>query len=110
MSFIFSFSYGLCTQRAQQYKMTYSLPTNTIQIVPARGSLTTTLNTVSNPNGTTVVSQMTSSGANMDHGSTANSLNGHATNVTVMEEVNVITEKLSLTGSLIVEQENETFL
>ncbi|XP_035901796.1 thyrotropin receptor isoform X1 [Anopheles stephensi] len=32
-------NYGLCTQRAQQYKMTYSMPTNTFQVAPARGSV-----------------------------------------------------------------------
>ncbi|XP_035776703.1 thyrotropin receptor-like isoform X1 [Anopheles albimanus] len=32
-------SYGLCTQRAAQYKMTYSMPTNTLQVAPARGSV-----------------------------------------------------------------------
>uniref|UniRef100_A0A182NG31 G-protein coupled receptors family 1 profile domain-containing protein n=1 Tax=Anopheles dirus TaxID=7168 RepID=A0A182NG31_9DIPT len=32
-------NYGLCTQRAQQYKMTYSMPTNTFQVAPTRGSV-----------------------------------------------------------------------
>ncbi|KXJ80476.1 hypothetical protein RP20_CCG024664 [Aedes albopictus] len=102
-------NYGLCTQRAQQYKMTYSLPTNTIHIVPARGSITTTLNTTSNTNGTTC-SQVANSCTHMDL-SRANSLNGHVTNDTVVEEVNVKTDKLnSLASSVIEEQESETFL
>ncbi|XP_021692996.1 follicle-stimulating hormone receptor [Aedes aegypti] len=102
-------NYGLCTQRAQQYKMTYSLPTNTIQIVPARGSITTTLNTTSNTNGTTF-SQVASSCTNMDQ-SRANSLNGHVTNDTVVEEVNVKPDRInSLASSVVEEQESETFL
>ncbi|XP_052863687.1 thyrotropin receptor [Anopheles cruzii] len=32
-------NYGLCTQRAAQYKMTYSMPTNTFQVAPGRGSV-----------------------------------------------------------------------
>ncbi|XP_065074942.1 lutropin-choriogonadotropic hormone receptor-like [Ochlerotatus camptorhynchus] len=97
-------NYGLCTQRAQQYKMTYSMPTNTIQIVPARGSLTTTGNT-SNTNGTTT------SCTNMNNSCTVNSLNGIVTNYTVVEDVIVKNERLnSVASTAVEEQESETFL
>ncbi|XP_053672544.1 follicle-stimulating hormone receptor [Anopheles nili] len=32
-------NYGICTQRAQRYKMTYSIPTNTFPVAVVRGSL-----------------------------------------------------------------------
>ncbi|XP_058466993.1 thyrotropin receptor isoform X2 [Malaya genurostris] len=91
-------NYGFCTQRAQQYKMTYSLPTNTIQIAPARGSITATFN--SNTCGTVISNAVSASHPlNNNFGSTElygasktvecesiTNGNGHANIVEVIEE------------------------
>ncbi|XP_053698826.1 lutropin-choriogonadotropic hormone receptor [Sabethes cyaneus] len=87
-------NYGLCTQRAQQYKMTYSLPTNTIQIIPARGSITTT--TINSNAFGTIISN------------TATEVNGANKPMTINNSTNNGNGQTNIVEA--VEEENETFL
>ncbi|XP_055543900.1 follicle-stimulating hormone receptor isoform X2 [Wyeomyia smithii] len=87
-------NYGLCTQRAQQYKITYSMPTNTIQIIPARGSITaTTIN--SNTFGTIISSTVTE-------------VNGSRKTMTINDSINNVNGQTNIVE--VVEEEHETFL
>ncbi|EDS29895.1 leucine-rich transmembrane protein [Culex quinquefasciatus] len=94
-------NYGICTQRAQQYKMTYSMPTNTIQIAPARGSITTTTaNSTTNGTSCTTVTNNNSMVVNMNDGGGANAETTATHNNNNSNGHTIIAE----------EEESETFL
>ncbi|KAL9694333.1 hypothetical protein quinque_013618 [Culex quinquefasciatus] len=94
-------NYGICTQRAQQYKMTYSMPTNTIQIAPARGSITTTMaNSTTNGTSCTTVTNNNSMVVNMNDGGGANAETTATHNNNNSNGHTIIAE----------EEESETFL